>query len=298
MSSSLITHFKKKAKALKKAFALGDEEARARAVAVMHGGAADFSLMNAQHVVAAEAGFESWKQLVDASTTELQTAIARGKAPDLVRQIQAVLDQQPHLTIHGFWAPNRASWRVERHRTPEAISEGRAEFFTADGIAEIQAAADYLDQLKPARVSTARSHGSYGLKHDAERWHASRRTDGPHTYVSNGGLIMAALIKGLAIKRVDERSPNCLIGVDPREVKALSEGIDLAKLRAPASPFVRWLFKQAGRNDPVGDLATDAKADLHFPRGGLKEVRDYLSRYFGPVQDALDEAIAEWRLID
>src|SRR4051812_7848750 len=155
-------------------------------------------------VVAAEAGFESWKQLIGASTTELQTAIARGRVPNLVKQIEAVLDQQPHLTVHGFWAPNRASWRIERHRTPEAISEGSAGFFTADGLAEVQAAMLYLDQLKPARISTAKSHGSYGLKHDAERWHASRRTDGPHTYVSNGGLIMAALIKGLSIKRTDE----------------------------------------------------------------------------------------------
>jgi hypothetical protein len=261
----------------------------------MHGGAVDFRLMNAQHVVAVEAGFGSWKQLIAAPEGELQAAIMRDKAPEWAKQIQAVLDQHPHLTIQGFREPNLSAWRVEPHRTPEAIREGRAAFFTADGLAQVQAAKAYLDQIKPARVSTAKSPGSYGLKHHAERWHERRRTDGGHTYVSNGGLIMAALIKGLTIKREDERSPNCLIGVNPREVKALSEGIDPATLRVPASPFVRWLYKQAGREDPVGDLASDAKDDLHFPRGGLEEVREYLSRYGGHVQDALEDASAEWQ---
>jgi hypothetical protein len=296
MTASLISYFKKKAKALKKAVSRGDAKAVVRAVAVIHGGTADFRLMKAQHVTAVEAGFGNWSQLIGASANELQAAIARDKAPDLARQIQAVLDQQPHLTVHGFWAPNTSAWRSEPHRSPEAIREGRAEFFGADEIAEVQAAMVYLDQLRPTRISPRNSPGSYGLKHDAERWHASRRTQATgHTYVSNGALIMAALIKGFAIKREDERSPNCLIGVNPREVQALSEGIDPGTLRVRPSPFVRWLFNQAGREDPVGDLASDAKEDLSFPRGGLEQVRGYLSHHGEHVMKALKLASAEWR---
>src|SRR5690349_8674179 len=116
MTASLISYFKKKAKALKMAASRGDAQAIARTEAVLHGGAADLKLMKAQHVVAVEAGFRNWSALIDASAEELQAAIARDKVPDLAEQIRAVLSQQPHLTVHGFWAPNTSGWRPERHR--------------------------------------------------------------------------------------------------------------------------------------------------------------------------------------
>lgn len=56
-------------------------------------------------------------------------------------------------------------------------------------------------------------------------------------------------------------------------------------------PFVRWLLKQAGRDDPVGDLAVDAKRDRGFPmEGSITELRAYLSRYPDYVRDAFEDA--------
>jgi hypothetical protein len=135
------------------------------------------------------------------------------------------------------------------------------------------------------------SRSSYGLKHSAEEWH---RKQDRRRYVGNGALIVAALIKGFAIKRVEVRSPNCLVGVNVREVNALAEGIAPAALRLRPSPFVRWLFAQAGRGDAVGDLAGDAKDDLRFPRGGRHEVEAYLARYGDHIRQALAQARSEW----
>jgi hypothetical protein len=298
MTASLISYFKKKAKALKKAVALRDEKAFARVEAVRHAGTADFGLMKAQHVLAVESGFENWRQLIAASESELRSAIARDKIPDLSRRVQAVLDQHPYLTSDGFRAPHPAPSRIEPYPNAIAVRAEREELLTADGLSQVQAAMTYLDQLSPARVSSRNSPGSYSLKHQAERWHNPERETSRekiHVYVANGAFIVAALIKGFAIRREDELSPNCLIGVNPREVQALAEGIDPAALRVRPSPFVRWLFKQAGRKDPVGDLATDAKEDLRFPRGGIKEVRTYLSHYGQHVMDAMEDASAEWR---
>ena len=93
---------------------------------------------------------------------------------------------------------------------------------------------------------------------------------------------------------MEVRSPNCLVGINVREVKALADGLAPATLRVRPSPFVRWLFAQAGRGDAVGDLAGDAKGDLRFPRGGLEEVETYLARYGAHIHEALAQATSEW----
>lgn len=59
--------------------------------------------------------------------------------------------------------------------------------------------------------------------------------------------------------------------------------------------FTRWLFDQADRDDPVGDLARDAKADPNFPDGDVGECLNYLSRArFREGRRALMEAMEEY----
>lgn len=43
------------------------------------------------------------------------------------------------------------------------------------------------------------------------------------------------------------------------------------------SDFTSWLLDQDGRDDPIGDLARDAKRDPRFPHGSAGECLDYLS---------------------
>jgi hypothetical protein len=64
--------------------------------------------------------------------------------------------------------------------------------------------------------------------------------------------------------------------------------------------FWQWLTQQAGREDPIGDLAADAMADC---RAGHTEVRSIgglrarLARLDGcsEAKQALDDALREWR---
>lgn len=283
---SLIEHFKKQSKALVKAVRAGDPKAIARVKAVRHGGVVDFGVMKAQHVVAREAGFKSWEELIHASEDQLLATFSERDDRDLVASIRAVMEQQPHLTIAGFRAPsNHGSDRVDPVRTPEKFHEERARFLGGDGRKQVQRALQYFAKVRSARV-TKKSRGSYGLKHAAENFAGD--------YVANGALIMAALVRGVPIKRDDERSLNCLVGVNEQDVRALSEGLDPATLQSKPAPFVRWLFAQADRGDPVGDLASDAKSDLHFPRSSEDAVKTYLQYKGAHIDEALSEALAEF----
>jgi uncharacterized protein YozE (UPF0346 family) len=63
---------------------------------------------------------------------------------------------------------------------------------------------------------------------------------------------------------------------------------------ARRAPFHRWLLTQIDRDDPVGDLAVDARRDKEFPVGAVtrRELQSYLSRHGAHVIRALREA---WR---
>jgi hypothetical protein len=60
--------------------------------------------------------------------------------------------------------------------------------------------------------------------------------------------------------------------------------------------FSSWLLRQVGRNDPIGDVAREAKADPEFPRtGSVENIEAYVSLHgcSGAVE-ALRKAIREW----
>lgn len=79
---------------------------------------------------------------------------------------------------------------------------------------QIETAKAYLRLLKPTKRPVV---SSYSLKHRAEHW---GKDNGMEPYVSNGALIAAALLLGLAIKPT---GINALIGVSQRSVKKLEK---------------------------------------------------------------------------
>ena len=59
--------------------------------------------------------------------------------------------------------------------------------------------------------------------------------------------------------------------------------------------FNKYLKKQIGRNDPIGDLAEDARRDAQFPPvNSLKALVSYLESC-GACGDAADAARDAWR---
>ena len=79
-------------------------------------------------------------------------------------------------------------------------------------------------------------HGSYALKHSAERWGERNGLEG---YVSNGALIAAALHLGFLVRPDDPRSlsmqwlgkvrPNARIGLSRKGLKAVMAEIEQAR---------------------------------------------------------------------
>ncbi len=62
--------------------------------------------------------------------------------------------------------------------------------------------------------------------------------------------------------------------------------------------FTRWLRRQKGRDDPIGDLASDYIADcrLHKVRRNASELASHLQLYgCAGARHALQAALAEYR---
>lgn len=212
-------------------------------------------------------------------------------------QVREVLVLHPDLTHFGFRAEHgRGVGGVSRLDAPERFAEERASLLTKEGIEEVERCAEYLALVRKTRTARSKEsrelYGSYGMKHEVEAWLGR---NGRSSYVSNGAFIVAAVIAKVPIFRSDPRSPNCVIGVEPEDVRAIREGKIPAEWRRTTA-FVKWLFQQAGRGDPIGDLAGDCKADFGFPRRGtVAAIRAYLSRHGDHVIEAFNAARAEYR---
>jgi hypothetical protein len=61
--------------------------------------------------------------------------------------------------------------------------------------------------------------------------------------------------------------------------------------------FTDWLIKQVNRNDPVGDLARDARRDVELPNlNTVKDWKIHLSyRACREAKDALKQAANEYK---
>ena len=221
--------------------------------------------------------------------------LRRGEHPLLVR-IRQVLEAQPDLTYFGFRSERGSGVdKASRTATPEEFEWERQRLLGDDAVRQVEACLLYLDPIRKLRSAKPKDdqhiHGSYGMKHEVEAWQKSRGTPG---YVGNGSFIVAAVLAGFRIHRVDPGSPNCLVGVNPEDVRATREGKDPREWRK-MSEFVKWLLAQAERDDPVGDLAGDCKADFSFPRrGDAAVVGAYLSRYGEHIREAFAAAETEY----
>lgn len=87
--------------------------------------------------------------------------------------------------------------------------------------AQVLTAVRYLRCLRPTITARPRSPGSYGLKHDAERW---GERHGMAPYVTDGALIAAAIALGVPVEPHSPTSSSAAIGVrhdDRRRVDSL-----------------------------------------------------------------------------
>lgn len=108
------------------------------------------------------------------------------------RAIDAVMSEWADLTCWGF-----------SHPKAKGFAKARAEL-QSDGISYFIRAVEWLRHI-PTRKTV--NLGSYGLKHQAERWGGD--------YVSNGALIAAAIHLGFKVERISG-TPNALINVAGR----------------------------------------------------------------------------------
>ena len=110
-------------------------------------------------------------------------AVERG---DIIR----VVAENPDLSAYGWRFRTGSLWN-----DGDAFARHREQMLSQDFEQQVRASLAYLGTRRiPTKV------GSYGAKHLVERW-AGR-------YVSNGALIVAAILAGYRVVR-DDNSPNC-----------------------------------------------------------------------------------------
>lgn len=92
-----------------------------------------------------------------------------------------------------------------------------------------------------------------------------------------------------ASQKADRRRPD-----DAPNVLAARAVAEREAFEASRAPFHRWLEAQKGRDDSVGDLASDACRDKRFPVGAVarREVEAYVARHGDHVVRAVRQA---WR---
>jgi len=131
------------------------------------------------------------------------------------------------------------------------------------------------------QIRTSRFDGttSYGLKHDFERVTGK--------YVTNGEFKGAMLAAGY--QPVVPHEQNWHFRLRPR----LTE-----EEQKPYGQFTAWLRRQKKRDDPIGDLSRDVRADEMWPRvGGYWEYLRYLVSQHASdgARDAFDRAWTEYK---
>lgn len=115
--------------------------------------------------------------------------------------MKRVLAQHPNLSIDGW---RYESLRPDSEYSDEQFPRRRAMFMEPEYQEHVATALVYL-----AFFEISKKRGSYGLKHDIERW---GRTEGLANYVTNGCAILAALMSGYKAVR-QRNSPNCRLRI-------------------------------------------------------------------------------------
>ena len=126
------------------------------------------------------------------------------------------MESQPLLTYFGFGIFGERDKSPEQ-REPE-FQHNRESMLGSLAIEEFIRACEFLEQV-PRRSTINRDRSSYGLKHEAERFHREQGVDNP--YVANGMFIAAAICLGFKIK---QNGPNAHLNVSTRRPRLLRNG--------------------------------------------------------------------------
>jgi len=119
--------------------------------------------------------------------------------------IRRAMEMEPTLSRFGFgmpWEPKRS---VEERRA--TFRENRTAMLGMSSVDEFVRAAEFLSRFGRRRTINTKQ-GSYGLKHDAEKFTGD--------YVANGMLIAAALALGFTAKPTDAGSPNAFFNISSK----------------------------------------------------------------------------------
>lgn len=194
-----IDYFKKRAKKLLDAAQANDGEALERVRAVLHD-PSGVTLMRAQHVVAVEAGFGQWTDLINASDVELRLVITMDKEPSLADFGMSVRYEAEGLT------PSECRTRIAEDR--KALRHH---------VHEVEWTVAWLRENVAPITTINQRRTSYGLKHLAEKHYE------PSGYLTNGVFIAAAIVAGYSYKTFPD-SPNVMFGMSEASLKRIEQG--------------------------------------------------------------------------
>lgn len=262
-----LDYFAKRAKELRSRVQDGDAVALGRVRNVFNDAASksdqevvtDFGLMRAQHVIAVEHGFDSWKALTESSGIEARLALTMARVPEL----------------NDFGIGIFGGHKDKSHEEKIAIVAKDRETLRRSA-STVAAAVEWLrENVEPTRTINQK-HTSYGIKHVAEK---------DVGYITNGVFIAAGIIAGYPYEIVPG-SPNVPFGMSEKSLKEVS-----ARRTSPDRVLKRFtpraietLAKRGIQAFPVGrsgvELAWLDDGDVRTLRIGTIETTPFIVRLF------------------
>lgn len=266
-----------------------------------------------------------------AALRQIQSPLAQGILGERISARQLIRTLHEHPVIGGMIGGPEDGFLLGENGF---YSERDWSFKGTTDFIELALITDTLRMFSPLPAGQEPDIDSYSLKHTVEAFLSGT----PASYVTNGRLIWCAAALGLPLGEYADGGPNLVIGIPEHEHDYLYgmvrrgqeqpkghhyrppgyEHLSAALGRHAAgepigdrwirpeptaeepAPFHAWLLSQAGRNDPIGDLASDYASGVRSSTHRIAQTPDELVLLFTELTHSpeaytsMRAAVGEW----
>ncbi|ENI6469197.1 hypothetical protein ACF0NJ_003716, partial [Acinetobacter baumannii] len=134
-------------------------------------------------------------------------------------KVEDILKKNPLLGYGGFYSPlifsdryYQRQYRMSKIEYEQHFIEGR--ILSTDWLKQIEYAQQFMSYFGKNKNINNNMLGSYGLKHMCEDYYGE--ICGQHTYISNGALIIGAILNNFNFEQYSEYHINCSFNISKK----------------------------------------------------------------------------------
>ncbi|WP_228269189.1 MULTISPECIES: hypothetical protein [Acinetobacter] len=137
----------------------------------------------------------------------------------LQEKVESILKEYPLLGYGGFYSPlifsdryYQRQYRMSKNEYEQHFLAGR--ILSDEWLKQIEHTQEFMSLFEKNKNINHNMLGSYGLKHVCEDY--CSETLGQHTYISNGALIIGAILNNFNFEQYSEYHINCSFNVSKK----------------------------------------------------------------------------------